>query len=348
MRVLFIDKSTKLKTVNDLQTGARGGMVSSLFIVSDGLARLGHDVMVYGGIEQPGTTQDGVYWVNEYPEIAFDVMVLNRGIGIGYPHIRAKHRILWTHDLPHNGFIPEPQNMMAFSGAVYMSDYARHIWQTFYPVLKKRRGWMIPNGVDKDLFYPRKKDPDYLLYISAPNRGLRRLPLIYEAVKSKLGRNIRMRAYSNGAVLHPNEGPDTFTEVYEAVAASGVEVLDPVPQSLLAEELGRAGGMVLPTDYPEICSNSILQSLASGTPVFTTGGIGSAPEWIKHGKNGMLTQFQPYDYLIYQLEMVRNLSEVLDNPRLHRKMQKKAARTKGIYAWQEIVKQWHRKLTGLG
>jgi glycosyltransferase involved in cell wall biosynthesis len=347
MKIAFLDMSTKLHTVNDLQTRARGGMVSSLFAVSDGLAGLGHEVMVFSDIRYEGVTLAGTTWINsKYEGTPFDVLVTNRGVGNGYPEIKARRRILWTHDLPHNGFIREPKTMAAFDATVFMSRYAERVWRTFYKTIGK--SFLIPNGVDRDTFYPREKNPDYLIYISNPNRGFNRLPLIYEATKNRLGRDIKMRAYSNSAVLHPNEGdcPD-FSMNYRNCQDVGIEVFDPVPQRDLSEELGRAGAMVLPTMYPEICSNAVLQSLACGTPIFTTGGLGSALEWISHGKNGMLTKYMPHDYMVYQVEMVRNLIDVLSNPRAHRKMMANAAQTKGIITWKQVVKLWSEMLARL-
>lgn len=344
MKIMFLDRSTKLDTINDLQTRARGGMVSSLFAVSDGLSVMGHDVTVLSDIKSPGVTQSGTKWENDYDGQPYDFLICNRGVGIGYPEIKARRRILWTHDLPHNGFIANPKTANAFAGVVYMSQYAHRVWHTFYPTLDNPKSFIIPNGVNDHLFFPRVKDSDYLIYISNPNRGLERLPLIYEATKTRLGRDIRMRAYSNGAVLHPNEGEDKNELKYKSCLDAGIELLDPIPQTELAEELGRAGAMVLPSNYPEICSNAVLQSLASGTPVFTTGGLGATPEWVKHNKNGMLTQFYPHDYMVYQLEMVRNLVNVLSNPRVHRNMVMKAAQTKGIYTWKQVVKLWAKML----
>lgn len=335
--------SAKLKTIDDLKTTARGGMVSSLFAVSDGLAGLGHETAVLSGIE--GITNAGTRWIPEYDGQEYDFLVINRGAGGGHADIKARRRILWTHDLPHSGFIPNPKVMNAFSATVFMSDYAERIWRTFYPTIGK--SWTIPNGVNREVFYPRAKDLDYLIYISNPNRGLERLPLIYEATKTRLGRDIRLRAYSNGAVLHPNEGTDHNELKYKSCIEAGIELLDPVPQTELADELGRAGAMVLPSSYPEICSNAVLQSLASGTPVFTTGGLGATCEWVRHGRNGMLTQFQPHDYQVFQLEMVRNLVNVLSNPRVHRKMIRRAAQTKGIYTWKQVVNSWNKMLRKL-
>lgn len=339
MRILFLDRSTKLETVTDLTTRPRGGMVGSLFKVSDYLASR-HDVTVVSDIETTGTTKAGVRWVNEVYQNRYDALICNRGAHTGYPEIEAT-RFLWTHDLPHNGFIPEPKTIKAFACTVFMSDYAERVWRKFYPDIGRSK--TIPNGVDKSIFYPRPKE-DSLIYCSAPNRGLHKLPLILDAIRSRIGRDIRLDAYSRLSVLHPNEldaGQDTFD--YTPLEESNVNLCDPIPQSLLGEKLGRASLMILPTSYPEICSNTILQSLACGTPVITTGNLGSAHEWVDHRYNGMLTEFAPHDYMIHTLEMVRNAVEVLEKPKLLRKLQLGAVKTR-IHSWAEIGAMWERML----
>ena len=341
MRILFLDRSTKLETVADLATRPRGGMVSSLFKVSDYLSSRGHEVYVISDIVTEGVTKSGTIWTNEASG-RFDSLILNRGAHTGYPEIEAKARFLWTHDLPHNGFIPEPKTIKAFACTVFMSKFAERIWRKFYPTIG--RSTIIPNGVDKDIFYPRTKEKTYLIYASAPNRGLHKLPLILDAISARTGKPVRMDAYSRMSVLHPNElqaGNDTFD--YTPIEESNVNLLDPIPQHLLAEQLGRAGLMILPSGYPEICSNTILQSLASGTPVITTGNLGSVTEWVTHRRNGMLTEFLPHDYMVHTLEMVRNAVEVLEDERLHDKLIRGAASTR-IHTWQEIGAKWETLL----
>jgi glycosyltransferase involved in cell wall biosynthesis len=237
----------------------------------------------------------------------------------------------------------------AFALTVFMSGYAESVWRTFFKDIGK--SVRIPNGVDRDLFKPLDKELGYLIFASAPNRGLRRLPLILDSIRTRVNRPVVLKAYSNMAVLHPGE---KFTDdPYEkdgfglAHDAGSVEVLNPIPQAQLAQELGRAGLMILPTDYPEICSNIILQSLACGTPVVTTGGIGSAGEWVRHGKNGMLTRFRPVDYMVYIIEMVRNAVSLLEDEIKHRKMIEVAQRTGGIYTWKEIGLKWEKALKKL-
>jgi glycosyltransferase involved in cell wall biosynthesis len=346
MRILFLDRSTRLSTIHDLTGRARGGMVSSLRVLPDKLAGMGHDCSVLAEIEQPGKTDAGVWWSNEYNGNRVDVLVFNRGVGHGAPEIDARRRVLWTHDLPHNGFIPDPKIMGAVAATVFMSRYSERVWRTFYRTIG--RSFTIPNGVDRERFYPRRKDLDYLIYASAPNRGLKRLPLIFEAARHQTRPDMYMRAYSNLAVMHPNEvegddGRDGFELHYQAIRESEVELHDPLPQSEFAGEIGRAGLMVLPTGYPEICSNVILQSLACGTPVITTGRLGSAGEWLVHGKNAMLTQFQVADYMVYQMEMVRNAVAVLNDENKHRRMIENAAKTK-LLTWDEVAHKWERML----
>jgi len=340
MRVIFVDRSTKLETVTDLERRGRGGMVSSLFKVSDYLAG-NHDVTVLSDIASPGATRSGVKWSHEaYGE--YDCLITNRGVGDGYSDIQAKSRILWTHDLPHSGFIPEPKTIRAFDCTVFMSRYAEKVWRAFFHDIG--RSAFIPNGVDKTIFYPRQKDLGYLLYASAPNRGLKRLPFIFDCLRAKAA--LRCRAYSNMKSLHPGEvrDEDGFELIYKELEDSAVSLCPPVPQAELAEELGKAGLLLMPTNYPEICSNIILQALASGTPVITTGGLGATPEWVKHKRNGMLTDWKTEDYMVYQVDFIRKVLEVLENEGRHRQMIWQARHSK-VLSWQEVGKRWERLIS---
>lgn len=336
MRLLFVDNSTKLRSVRDLDNHARGGMVTSLFRVSDYLAR-DNDVFVWSDIETAGVTKHGAHWVHE-PFGEFDVLIANRGAASGYPSITAKRRVMWTHDLPHNGFIPEPETIRAFDATVFMSGYAERVWRAFYKGIG--RSVAIPNGVDA-IFKPRERDLGYLIYASAPNRGLKDMPLIADAIDARVDKDVYCKAFSRLSTLHPNEGEDRFD--YKPIEDSIVKLMEPMPQRLFAYELGKAGLMILPTGYPEICSNVVLQSLACGTPVITTGNLGATPEWIKHKKNGMLTTFLPNDYMIHTVEMVRNAVQVLENEKLHRRLIRGALRTK-VLNWEQVGAKWQRLL----
>jgi glycosyltransferase involved in cell wall biosynthesis len=103
--------------------------------------------------------------------------------------------------------------------------------------------------------------------------------------------------------------------------------------------------MLLPSNYPEICANVILQALASGVPIVTTGGLGSSGEWISQN-NGALTQWQPYDYMAYTLNIIRESVRILEDESLHRKLIKNAQNT-FVHSWEQIGALWERMLTKL-
>jgi len=342
MRILFHDFSTDLDTVKDLERKGRGGRVGSLFKVSDYLAWRGHKVTVISDIECTGFTKHGVNWDHEaYGE--YDCLVTNRGTGDGYPQVKAKSRILWTHDLPHSGFIPEPKTIRGFDATVFMSRYGERVWRAFYRDIGK--SVIIPNGVSP-IFHPRDKDPDYLIFASAGNRGADKLEFIFDCIRERIKRpGLRLHAYT-GESLHPGEGDYDHNRALKYGFALGYDTdsssvtwCDPVPQKELAQQLGQAGLMIMPTCFPEICSNIVLQSLSCGTPIITTGGMGATPEWVKHKKNGMLTEFMTNDYMVHIVEMVRNACTVLENEKLHRKMIKRAAKTR-ILSWKKVGERW--------
>ena len=352
MRILFIDHSTRLKSISDLETQARGGMVSSLFKVTDHLAGAGHQVEVWSDLEENWQHRaSGAWWIGE-PSDYYDVIVFNRGIGQGQTGIEAGARVLWTHDLPHSGFIPEPKNAAALDCTVFMSRFAEKIWRRYYRDIG--RGVQIPNGVDKALFRPREKNLGLAVYASAPNRGLRRLPLISDAIASRCGRPFETIAYSSWS-MHPGEETSTdrakedgFDLPYALEDCETFTCTNPVPQAQLAQALGVAGLLLIPSDYPEICSNTVLQALSSGTPVITTGPAldNSVPEWVRHKHNGMLTTWLPVHYLVYQLDFVRMAVEVLRNEKRHRTMCENASKTM-IATWDAVGERWRRLLMRL-
>jgi glycosyltransferase involved in cell wall biosynthesis len=337
VKLLFADPSQRLGNIHELDHSGRGGMLASLFRVSDYLASRGHTVHVLANITQPGVTPAGADWRVD-PDPPYDVLIGNRGMGYTDLDLPVKARILWTHDLPHHGFGPNPQAFRAVH-VVFMSRFASRIWRAFFPAI--RRWSIIPNGVDRTLFYPGQHDPMMLLYCSAPDRGLDRLPGLHEALQAKLGPSVQMVAYSNLKKQHPGEVRETdpYETVYEAVDASTVERHDPIPQAKLAQVMRTAGVLLMPTACPEICSNNILQALASGLPVISTD-IGSAGEWIRDGRNGALIPWTPQDGVIYSLSFLRRLLAMMTARQYHR-MSARAANT-SIWSWDDVGRAWEK------
>jgi len=354
LKILFIDNSTQLQTLDDLTRTGRGGMVTSLRILPDVLSQLNNHVAVLSDIKEHCTTPGGVEWYTAWEwdvvsKMQWDVLVFNRTTANGFPEFRTKHRVLWTHDCVHGGWIPEPKLIKAFSMTVFMSRYSEKCWRYFYPEIG--RSVFIPNGVDKKIFYPREKDMNLLIFCSAPNRGASRLSLFFEALRNKVNPTLRLKAFTDMKTMHPaeyrNEGAEEiYDSQYKDMEVVGIERPGCVPQPELAEHLGRASLMLLPSGYPEQCGNSVLQSLASGTPIISTD-CGATPEWVKSGWNGMVTMFHLEDYMAYHKEFYNLSAKVLSDPKLHRKLIANAPKTKNLFTWEEIGSQWAKMLRSL-
>lgn len=350
MKILFIDFTTGLSSLSDLATKGRGGMVSSLIAVPDELARLGHDVAVLSDMKKAEISGHGVLWkggedgYNAACGVKWDVVVYNRGMADGFPEIQTRRRILWTHDSVHGGFIPDPRLAERLDAVVFMSNYAERIWRLYYKNLP--REYMIPNGVDPKRFYynGEQRYEAYILYAAAPNRGLRLFANVASILKEKYGDAIRLRAYSNMRTQHPTD-KDNYDDAYEAARNAGVELMDCVPQAEIAKEMRKATCMAIPNNYPEICSNVTLQSLASGLPFVSTGYIGSVNEWVKDRENGLLTTTTPNDGMVYLMEFSRCIVRLLELKKKQMdQMRSRAVSTPGIYSWEQIGLMWVRML----
>ncbi len=365
MKILFIDHTTGLDSFDDLKKKGRGGMVSSLRILPDVLSKLNIECSVLSDIQKGGMTEAGTRWFTrdeweKLIEYQWDFLIFNRTTQNGFPEFKARHRILWTHDNVHGGWIPNSKTIRAFSATVFMSAYSERCWRYFYSEIGK--SFFIPNGVDKSIFYPREKDLNYLIFASAPNRGIDRVGFFFEALKARVSPSLYCRAFTDMKTMHPQDAvkppklddyfeqhegwQDLYAAQYKGLEAVGVERPGCVPQPVLAEEMGRAGLMIIPSGYPEQCSNSVLQALASGTPVVTTG-IGGNVEWVKHGWNGMVTKFHLEDYMAYHREFFTHCRDILSNEKLHRKMIKNAPQTKNLFSWEEIGRKWTKMLNAV-
>ena len=350
MKVCFVDKTTNLDSLADIEYRARGGMVCSLIKLPDVLSQLGCECYVISDIKSGGVTDHGAIWytdgqmTDEQKNQRYDFLVYNRQTCNGFSEIKTKYRILWTHDIPHHGFIPDARILNVIDATVFMSGYAERIWRKYFP--KIRKSYQIPNGVDKEIFYPRDKDFNKIIFISAPNRGLHRLPMIFEVLRKRVSEKIELYAFSNMSKLHPENTEEGYEGVYQACVDSGIKLSDPIPQPMLAKHLGESSLMILPSAYPEICSNSILQTLISGVPILTND-VGSAGEWIKSGWNGFLTEFKPHDYWVFELELLLFAKTLFQNRRHHKKMIRNATKTPKIYTWEQIGEQWFQMLKQL-
>lgn len=333
-RVAFLDGSENgIKNAASL-TGPLNGRLTCLYNVSERLSDYGHTVEVVGRHPRFITSR-GVTWCNELRG-DYDALVSVRGYTAA-PEVTAKKRILWVRDLPHSGFCPEPEKLAGVQ-VVALSHYGARIWKDFYHTIGNVK--VIPNGVDKKKFRVMplyERNPKLFIFASNPNRGLDRLPLIFETLRMQFP-DAHLIAFSDRETLHPGETGD-YADTYKRCQKAGIDLRPPLPPGGLSHWMRVAGAMVMPTDYPEICSNTVLQALACGCPVITTGRLGATAEWIQNGKNGLLTEYQKHDYQIFDLETTRLMAQVAAGGKPWQDLCRGAAKTP-VWSWDNVAREW--------
>jgi len=155
---------------------------------------------------------------------------------------------------------------------------------------------VIPNGVDTSLFRPADKDAAKRRLGLAPSR---RLLVCVASLKRAKGQEELLRALPRvgGKVRLVLIGAKADKEGYlrrlrsltrRVEPAGEVTFLGNVGRKTVADYLIAADLSVLPS-HSEGCPNSVLESLACGTPVVATR-VGALPELVRDGKTGLLVR----------------------------------------------------------
>jgi len=268
-----------------------GGSVESLiWLLTRELARLGHNVTVFGAAnsEVDGelvATLPGPYgthgsiddwhlceWVNLCRAVEesdrFDVM--------------HSHAYLWS--IPLEPFAHAP---MAHTTHIVPDDSAARLWQvspkscvtavskhqwSTHP--KLRPAAVIPHGVDVSGFTLRDDPDDYVCYLGRFTSG--KGPVQAVEAARELGLRLIMA------------GPDNkyFREqVKPLIDGKSVEYAGPVSGRARDQLLGGAKALLYPIQYPEAFGLVLVEAMLCGTPVAAMR-LGAVPEIVEDGVNG--------------------------------------------------------------
>jgi glycosyltransferase involved in cell wall biosynthesis len=175
---------------------------------------------------------------------------------------------------------------------------------------------------------------------SAPIKGLEPIGFTFHNLR-RCNPNIELRIYSSQK-LHELADDEKTTKFFKLLKEFGVKILDPIPQKELAEVFREAWALLMPNDYPEICSNLILQAQSCGLPVITTP-IGSAPEFIKNETSGLLTSTTPCDKFWFWKNFAEQACRLQYSDELHKNISKHS--DDQVYDYTEICEKWYNMVT---
>lgn len=343
-RILFSD-ATDHHNPKEISTRPTGGILTSLTLIPKYLASKGHDVYVFSEYGK-NEAIDGVHYVEPNAQIPkWDIAVFNRNVlpadFVNYSRSIGAKNVWWLHDVVQLTYLPDA-TYKTVDKIVALSEYCKETYSDFYSI-PKDKFVVIPNGVDKTLYYPgnyEERDLNLWIMASAPVKGTLPIPSLYDNLK-RYNPNLDFRIYSNQS-LHSRKNLPEYDSFLQHMSLKGARVQAPIPPKLLAEYLRKAWCFVLPNSYPEICSNLLLQARASGCPVLTSD-IGANPEFVKHMETGMMTtKFKPHDLHAWVIEFTRLGLRMLLDQSTHEKISKRTPQ--GVHSWEQIGEKWEHEL----
>jgi glycosyltransferase involved in cell wall biosynthesis len=339
LKVIFIDGTPGFDPQR-LASKPTGGILSSLTILPRLLAQRGHDVWVKSVHTVSGKI-DGVNYLSLTDGIEqADIVIFNRNVISRDVVAQAKSTgakvLWWLHDVVDHRYLID-DGFTQVDGIIALSQYCKRTYSQFYGI-PEEKFVVIPNGVDKDVFYPGRyedRDPHLMVYASAPIKGLKPLGLLANNFK-RLDPQNEVRMYAS-QTLHDKADDALIRFQLDQAKMQGVTVLDPIPQADLAEVMRKAWVLLMPNSYPEICSNLLLQARASGLPVVASP-TGSIPEFLPRG--GRITKSNPCDLYFWWKEFALLALELTVDRDTHQYLSNEAPH--GVMSWEEVATEWDR------
>ena len=150
---------------------------------------------------------------------------------------------------------------------------------------------VVPYGVDETFWHPQKVvSGRSLRVLTVGEVGLRKgAPYVAQAAK-KAGSHVRFRMVG-GSSLSPRA---------RAAVAAHVELIGPVPRSLIHAQYGWADVFLLPSLY-EGSATVVYEALAAGLPVICTPNTGSI---VRDGVDGFVVPIRDSDAILERLSLL--------------------------------------------
>jgi len=136
---------------------------------------------------------------------------------------------------------------------------------------------VIPNGIDPKSYKPSWNDNNYIVYFGriSPEKGVETLLKAYNLLNSDRSR-IGLKIVGQGPQM--NSLKEKYTNVEFTGYKEGKE---------LKRLVGEASFVVVPSQWYENCSMSVLEAMAMGKAIIASN-VGGLPEQIDDGKTGLL------------------------------------------------------------
>lgn len=270
--VYFAHGMTEPWSPKNISKGGIGGSEEAIIYLTKEFARQGYEVTVYNWCDNDAGVYDGVTYKNYWefnPWDKFDVLIGWRMPGFLDAKWNARQVYLDMHDVCSPFDFP-PRRQANCTKIFVKSKYHRGL----FPDVPDDKFCIVGNGVNvADFEGERKRDPNHVIYTSAPNRGLDILidlwPRVLEAVpEATLSCFYGWKSFEE--IEKNNKQSMKFMErVKEKMDKLGL-TYPRISQEEMATEIMNSGVWAYPTFFPEIdCITSKKMQVGGAIPVTT-------------------------------------------------------------------------------
>ena len=364
MRIAFLDTALQFTTETPYKSPL-GGSQSALCYLAVELTRLGHAITIFNRL--PGHNESDGVQIRHVSEISvpgslksLDVVIilnlacateLRQAVGFDVP------LVLWTqhaHDQGAVSALGHLNERKRWAGFAFVSQWQRDCYEKKFSI-RREKSTVLRNAVSPAFATVTHAPPWFsagmppiLFYTSTPFRGLDVLLKAFPAIRNAVP-GTRLRVYSSMAVYQVSAADDPFRQIYHLCQTmDGVDYVASMGQSLLAGELANAAALAYPSTFPETSCISVLEAMAAGASVFTTG-LGALPETTNGLAELVNWQADPERLAASFAAMTADaLSEMQRNPA--RAAVRREERIKFIhdnYLWPARAKEWSAWLSQL-
>jgi glycosyltransferase involved in cell wall biosynthesis len=336
-----------------------GGGESALYYVAQGLAGLGHEVVVINRCGPEAGVYDGIryydaaassQWQSAANAAPPDALIICRAMEDVRRSIGARARLFWSHDYQgvpraplHSGVgrhlgiawrrATGPLFHQRVDRIVVISAFLADVFQWLFRVPADKLV-VIPVGIDAHAFAGSVPPRATLRFIhtSVPDRGL--APLLQDIFPA-----IRVEYPEAELHVYSYQPLDAF----KRFATPGVSLHGWAPKPDLVRSLQQSALMLYPATVEETGCIAVLESMGAGTPAVTSS-LGVLPELAADGRRGIAVDGWP-GRGDFSARFVDATVRLLSDPERLAQM-RIAAHDYAIahHAWDAIARQWQHVL----
>jgi glycosyltransferase involved in cell wall biosynthesis len=332
-----------------------GGTESAVVYLAEGLARLGHSVVVFNGCESPGSTNSVEYarWrdlpvrsVEDEP----DVVVAVRSWEAAGRARFAPLQVFWTGDAFDQPFVRRLGDAAARAEIDFFmlqSDWQAETFREHHNVpawqIAKTALGSAASAVNPALRPPAEAPRAHrLAYASTPFRGLDVLLDVFPRIRAACP-DAELEVFSSMRVYGVSEQDDRAQHeaVYRKARRPGVTLVGSLPQLQLAERLAASRILAYPNHYAETFCIAAVEAQAAGCAVVTSA-LGALPETV--GEGGICIPGDPRSAGYQRAFVEACVGLLLDDERWQAASRAAMDRSWRRYAWDGIARDWDRFL----